>query len=442
MPQASTEQEPQAESLPANAEATQVESAPTQPVDTGEQTTPAPASDATSPPEVTGQPKDDRPRDEQGRFAPKQPETSPADPVQEAIAKLARPEKAKPASTPAPAGKPAPEAKPATAKPTQDATTTSTPVDDLDAPEAERAAWKQHTRERFDKVLTTLRTEREARAAETPFVQKGKEFDGLLTEYGLQEDVGFVPKEHIAGLISVQASVNRGLIALQQGRIPAPKDREALATFGQTVDQLRAQFGVQTATPQAQAPVPFAGELPADLKDLVEVYGIDEKRVRLLAALEAKAPAAAQAPTQQPPQPTQAPAAPQAPAKPEGVDMDALYGRRLMAEISAAGDQNAAQTMRVLLAHPATKNEVMRKFPGTTPADVPAVFNAMDPRDRYEVLKAAHAGMTKQVPARPSSTPPPATTNRSVSTTATPRRAAPDANSDPVAAAIAFMARE
>lgn len=439
MAQAQTGQDHQGESPTPNAESPQDDSVLTQPDASGEQTSPANESDATSPPEVNGSTTDDRPRDPLGRFAPKEAESKP-DPVAEAVARLSKPETATtpPAAKPEQPAKAAPEEK-AKAPPTKDASTTSTTVDDLDVPEAEKGQWKRHTRERFDKVLTTLRSEREARKADEPILTHGREFSSLLNDFNLKEDIGFVPKEHIAGLISVQACVNRGLLAIQQGRVPAQQDRAALETFGQAVDSLRNQFGVQTAPSQAPA-APFTGELPADLKDLVDVYGIDEKRVRMLAAIEAGAKAPAQPPVQAAPVQPQAPQAPALQVKPEGVDMDALYSRRLMGDIAQAGDQNPGQTLRVLLNHPATKNEVIRMFPGTTPADVPAVFNALDPRSRYEVLAAAHRVMTKPVQPRPSTPLPPPTTQRSVPVTPALRRPAPDANGDPVASAIAYMA--
>jgi hypothetical protein len=71
--------------------------------------------------------------------------------------------------------------------------------------------------------------------------------------------------------------------------------------------------------------------------------------------------------------------------------------------------------VRVLLRHPATKQEVIKRFPGLTVAEVPAVFDALDPQTRYEILKAAHTATTAKppVPARPS-TPPPATPTRTL----------------------------
>jgi len=446
MPDGATEQDLPVDSLTTDVVSQPAESTPTQPVDTGEQTTPASETTHSTPPvETDTTPKvDPRPRDEFGRFKPQEGDEV-IDSVQEAINRLAKPEPGAAAKEKAPVGKPGPtakqpEAKAPTAKPaTPDALTTD-PLVDLTPSDAEKAHWSTKTKERFEKLLSKTK-ELYAQRETDPDFTAGKDFNSLKKEFGLDNDIGFVPKEHIAGLIQVQAAINRSLIARNQGRAPSPEDVQALGDMGQTLDQLRAQFGLQSAQSQT-AVKPFAGALPDDLKDLVEVYGIDEKRVRMLAALEAGDKPPAQQQQQQIPAQQVAPVQQQQPL-PQGVDMQQLYSRRFLTELTTKGDENPQQTMRVLLAHPSTKTEVMRKFPGTTPADVPFVFNALDAKERYEVLTAAHTAMTKQtkVPVR-SITPPPPTTNRTLTGTATPRKAAPDANGDPVAAAIAFMARE
>jgi hypothetical protein len=215
--------------------------------------------------------------------------------------------------------------------------------------------------------------------------------------------------------------------------------------LGQSVDAIRTQLGLAAeAKAAAAAPVvPFAGELPADLKDLVDVYGIDEKRVRLLAAIESSAgktpasPPAPVAPASQLPASPQAPA----PAKPVGVDMDQLYGRKLLSDLSSQGAQNPGEQVRVLLKHPQTRQEVIKRFPGLTAAEVPAVFDSLDAATRYEILKSAHTALqAPKVPSRPASPPPP-THQRGVPVTTTPRAVAP-ADGDPVKAAIALLSRE
>lgn len=432
------------------------------PVDAQHHQQPAAADDAnasqTPAPETSTAPEadstsGDRPRDAQGRFVADESKPSTPDPVKAAIDRLARPATpAKPDATKQPgtaAASKASDAQAPDAKPTDEGLKNRT-VDDLDATPEERARWKRGTAERFDRVLSAARTARQELEKVAPFVERGREYSKVLDDFGLHQDIGFVPPEHFAGVVKAQAAINRALIAIDQGRQPAPGDLATFETLAANVDRLREQLGVKpkvtasTAAPAAIAP--FTGELPQDLRDLVDVYGIDEKRVRLLAALE-KSAAALQPPVQpsqqqQPVHPTPAPVVQPAQPRPVGVDMDQLYGRKLVSELSAAGVQNPAEHVRVLLRHPQTRQEVIRRFPGITVADVPQVFDSLDAATRYDILKSAHAALTAhRVPAR-STPPPPATTNRALPVTAAPRKAAPDANGDPVAAAIALLARE
>ena len=311
-------------------------------------------------------------------------------------------------------------------------------------PQEVKATWKQHTRERFDKVLTTLRTEREARAADEPHVQAGKDFNDLIDRFELGKDIGYVPKEHIAGLVKVQAAVNRGLLALQGGQTPAPQDVKLLAELGQTIDSMRGKFGIQ-APVAAPSIKPLQGELPADLAELVSVYGLPEQRVRLLAAMEAAEKAATkpperQAPPQQPTPP--APPAQQPPQQPQpGVNFDQIYGRKLVTELATLGEQDPNKKALELLHSPEAKQEVMRQFPGVTIHQVPMVFDSLGADKRFEILLAAYRATAKRVPARPPATPPPATNQRTVPATRSPRHEDTDAPLDAVQMVIERLAK-
>jgi hypothetical protein len=439
-----SELEPQGASLTPDAAPPQDESAPTQPVETGGQPTPATEAAHSPPPGENDTPPKAVPRDEQGRFK----QGVESDSVKDAVDRLAKPDpgKAKPAAKEPPAkATPTPKPQPTKVDPAAKAAKPdalkSDPLADLTPPDDEKAKWHPRTRERFDKVFERTREISTKLKEAEPAIAAGKEFHQLLDDYDIRQDIGFVPPEHLAGLVKVQAGVNRALIAAQQGRAPAPQDLQALTDLGSTIDSLRTQFGVQTAPSTPPAVEPFTGELPADLKELHDVYGVDEKRVRLLAALEASAKAPAKEPAKQAPPAQAAPVADQAASKPTGVDMNQIYSRRFMHELGVTGDQNPAQTMRVLLAHPATRNEVMQRFPGTTAADVPAVFDSLDPKERYEILKAAHRTTTKQVPAPRPPTPPP-TQQRTHTGSAPPRKAAASGSGDAVDDAISVLARD
>lgn len=439
MPQDGDGQETRLESPTSQPTTAPVETQPPQPVATGAAVEKEAAPDTSHPSE--GGPKvADVPRDEAGRFASKDSKQSPPDPVAAAIDRLVKkttpPE---PDATTQP-GKAAADAKPKDAKapeakPTDEALKNRT-TDDLDAPPEERARWKRETAERFDRVLTAARTAREEVEKSAPLIEKGKEYSGILDGFDLHVDIGFVPPEHFAGVVKAQAAINRSLIAIEQGRLPAPADVETFKTLSANVDNLRAKLGIQSTAPVTPVIKPFEGELPADLKDMVDIYGFDETRARLLAALEAGAPAPAQPAAAKAPESIQ----PHTPsAKAVGVDMDQLYGRKFLSELAGEGVQRPSDHVGELLQSPLTKLEVIKRFPGVAMADVPAVFDSLDSQIRYDILKAAHkATMAKRVPARPP-TPPPATPNRGIPTTTTPRRPATPASGDAVVDAIAYL---
>jgi hypothetical protein len=424
VPQALTGQETREDSPSSQPDERPVDTQPSQPDASGAAVDRLASSDPPPPPGDAPPPRDEPSRDDSGRFAPKtDAEPSPPDPIKAAIDRLAKkpnPEAAKqPAGTPAKAApKPLDGAKPPATQATDEAL--KTPTDDLDAPPEEKAAWRQHTKDRFEKVLSAARTHRQELADAKPDIESGRGYNQILEDFDLKQDIGFVPPEHFAGVVKAQAAVNRALIAMNQGRSPAPQDVETFTALASNIDTLRTKLGIASTSTPAPAPqlAPFTGQLPGDMQDLVDVYGIPEERVRILAALEAsgkQAPPATAQPTAPPVQVQQPPAQP---ARQSGVDMDQLYGRKLLSEMSASGVQNPTEQMRVLLRHPATKQEVVRRFPGVTVAEVPQVFDALDAATRYEILKAAHTATTaKPVPARPSQPPPAATTQRTLTAT-------------------------
>lgn len=443
MPQRADGQEPREESPTSQPEQSPVEQlAP--PVDTGaasDQTTaPAPS---TAPEDAA--PKGDRPRDDAGRFALKDDKPAAPDPVQEAIDKLGRKDQPRPDPSKPPgkaeATPPKQPVQPAGEQPDKALKTRT--HDDLDAPPELRAQMRKDTAERFDRVLSAARTARAELEQLTPFAERGKEYVGVIEEFGLAQDLGFVPKEHFAGVVKAQAAVNRSLLALQQGRAPSPQDVESVTMLGQSVDAIRAQLGLAKA-PSAPKPAAssLTGELPAKFKDLIEVYGVDETLVRKLAALEAgtgDTPIAASPVAAQPlpAQPSQQPQWQQDPADVR----EQVYTRKLLTEFTTEGVLTPQKHMRELVNSPQTRQEVINRFPGIPVADIPVVFNAVEPSVRYEILKAAHKALTgTSVPAR-SATPPPPTTQRGVPVTAASRGKVDLAGKDAVDHAIGFLGR-
>ena len=360
------------------------------------------------------------------------------DPVADAIARLSKPEggtaptKAeKPAKEP-----PAPEdvkqeASPPTAKPKVGPT--------LDDPYAgwletdqQRNMLKGPTRERINALHKNWKD------AEThPSRILGNEFDSMLSQHKLQDDIGFVPPDHLAGLVKVQAAINRSMHAIQQGRRPAQADLAVYQSLRENLDQVGTKFGIQT-TPAAPAIAPLDGTLSPEYQDLIDVYGMPEQRVRLLAALEkskveAKPQAQApQAPQQYAPPPQQLP---------EGVDMEAIHVQRITGVLARDGISADRMAPYQKMLEPTMQNIVAREFPGIQPRQIPSVFNSMSPKERADILLQAHTEVRKQ-----QTTPAPSKQALAPSTRQpiqrSPMRAqAPTQNHDPVESAIALLSR-
>lgn len=352
------------------------------------------------------------------------------DPVQDAIAKLAKPE---------PGAKPAAKAEtsePPPAKPeekVESATKKAEPT--LEDPfagwltEQQQNLLKPQTRQRINDL------HHKWKEAEThPDRVLGNEFNTLLESNGLREDIGFVPPDHLAGLVKAQAAVNRSLLSIEQGRRPAGSDLQAFQALAQQVDSLRGQFGlVADATESAIAPV--TGKLSQEHQDLVDIYGLSEARVRLLAAIEAKGTpkTEAKAPVQ----------AYQPPPKeiPEGVDMERVHAQRIAGVLAKDGVPSERMRAYQKSLEPAMQKIVALEFPGIQPEQIPAVFNELSTKERSDIFLRAHAesrAAKVAPPIQPKTLAPP---TRPALTGQAPRARVPDSTLDPVQSAIAMLSR-
>lgn len=381
--------------------------------------------------------KDDRPRDEQGRFAPQKAGASeiPAPKAQSP---------AKPA-VPAETGTPS---KPDATKPPE-----ASPGVDVDPyhgfDERGKAEMRQRTRERIEDLhgrwanAEKQLKELQAKAPEPD------QLNTLISEYELGQDVPFVPAEHLAGLVVSQAAVTRAMMAMEQGRLPAPNDLKVASDFFGRIDGIRGSLGL---TPQQQPPAqaeiqPFVGNLPTDMQDLIDVYGLPEADVRMLAALKGRQQRPSNQQQRSVPPAASAPAVPQpAPQQQRGVgvDMNLLYGQRLIAELSRDGVKPEMVQAHYQVLLPLAAQLTQQKFP-TVPAErIPAVFDALPPDQRYSIMVEAHKShrVSQTKASRPSAPPPlPPATNQGPLNGSSPRVSAPAANGDPVSAAIAYLSR-
>lgn len=276
------------------------------------------------------------------------------------------------------------------------------------------------------------------------FATDGKQFNELIDNFGVRDDVGWVPPEHMAGLIRAQASVNRALDNLRRGQQPTTQDMQQVNALGASVDAIRQSLGVPVAKAESEI-TPFAGKLPEHLHDLVSVYGIPESQVRLLAAIEARTAQAAKAPVSAP-----APVHPQletsavAPAQPvrtqptAPTEVENAYMRRLTLGLSKEGINVEAAPKYISQLIEGARPKVREMF-GVGDAQVPRLFNAMSASERYNLLLEVHRDA--QAKQRPVPTQLPAATTNPPLNGRGPQRQTQRATDDPVQDAINRLSR-
>lgn len=400
--------------------------------------TQVPAPEEASPPAEAG-----ADADQQSTEVNSAPPTEKPDPVQEAMARLAKPEPQAKATKPAvqskeptdqkPSEKPAPE-RAAEAKP-KVGPTLDDPYAGWLPTEQAKALLKPQTRQRIEEL------HHQWKAAEThPARVLGNEFQTLLDTHKLNDDLGFVQPDHLAGLIKAQAAVNRGLLAVEQGRRPAGSDVQVFQALAQQIDALREQFGIKPKAPQVPEIQPLQGELPAEYQDLISIFNLPEDRVRMLAAIERSSAAKRQAAPAAPAQ-TATPTA-TADNRPEGVDMEALHARRMEGVFARDGipAERFAVHQQVLV--PIMQQIVAREFPGLTKSQIISVYNAMTAKERADIAIQAH---TEYRSGKASNPPPPKTQQLPPATRpplqGTPGRKPPEIKGDALDSAIAYLAR-
>jgi len=364
------------------------------------------------------------------------------DPVQEAMARLAKPETAKAAKADDDAPAPEPQAKDAKKVPEPPPKAGAEPsLEDpykgwLDNEQA-RNRLRPQTRQWIEKLHGRWKE------AEThPDRLVGADFNAMLSAHKLTDDIGFVRPDELAGLVKVQAAIGRSQLAVEQGRRPAGADLDALRTLSKQVSSLQERFGLKSEVVTPAAPQPYPGQLPQAYQELIDVFRLPEKQVRLLYSLEQSgspaAPPASQAPAA--PAPTQPPAQ-VADLPPEGVDMEAIYSRRLSGEMAKDGVTADRFAAHVLALEPRMKQQVLAEFPGLSEAQVIRVFNAMSPKERADITLKAHkefaASRKAPAPNQPQLAPP---TRQSLRGTS-PRTQATAPTSDAVESAVAFLSR-
>lgn len=279
----------------------------------------------------------------------------------------------------------------------------------------EKSSFKTKTRERITDLHQRWRAA-ENKAAELekdPAVGLGRSWAQAIEEENLHDDVPYVPAKHLGGLVRVQAAINRAELAAKQNRDPSEEDAETLASFVEQTQAIAKKFGLAPASAPAAAPAiaPVQGVLPEAYQDLIDTFGLPEADVRLLAAIKAKGqpPGTQQAVSQPPPPPVQAPQPRQ-----RGVDLEQLYTQRLVTTLVTEHQVPAERATAHLRSLMPIAAEITRKlFPTATEADVGHVFNALPPKEKFEILlQAQHQAASRvppRVPVQPPNNHPPAT---------------------------------
>lgn len=408
-----------------------VSTPPTSPVTTAPPaaSTPEPTSSDESAPEdpvaaaIAHLARDEVPRDDKGRFAPLKTDESKTKPA--APAASTQPEAPKPSDQPQ-----------------------GVDVDPYHGFDPrERDAMKHRTRERIEEMHGRWRTaEKQLEELKAKPPAQPDQLDALITEYKLDQDAQFVPAEHLAGLVASQAAVTRSLMAMDQGRMPAPGDLKVATEFFGRIDEIRGKLGVNPPKPTQQELLPFAGQLPSDLQDLVDVYGIPEADVRLLASVKARQTRQPNQQQAQPAAPVVAapPAQPYQQQKPVGVDMNLVYGQRLQAELAREGVKPEMVGAHYAAILPLAAQVTQQRFPVVTADRIPAIFDALPPDQRYSIMVEAnkmYRVSQSRASTPPAPTPPPPATNHGPMNGSPPRVSATSPSGDAVQDAIAYLSR-
>ncbi len=123
--------------------------------------------------------------------------------------------------------------------------------------------------------------------------------------------------------------------------------------------------------------------------------------------------------------------------------MNLLYGQRLAAELTREGVKSEMIGAHYQALIPLAAQITQQRFPTVAVNAIPAVFDALPPDQKYNILveanKTYRANQTK-ASSPPAPTPPPPATNQGPMNGSAPRVSAP-AHSDPVQAAVAYLSR-
>lgn len=368
---------------------------------------------------------------------------APANDLEAALDLLSKPEDRK---RPVESGQPPPtsDGKPGDAKPTKEpeAASPDDPYHGFSEDEKFLIQRKAKTKERFEAMYRRARAAEEAAEALKVAGAPAREIVEVLKAAKVDAELGYVDPRQVPGLIAAQAAMNRVRLAKQAGRQVDARDVQAVQYFVSTIGKVAGEIGVQGSPPAAE----FDGEVPKDIKDLHEVYGVlSEDEAKAVAALRArKGKETSPPPKGQEPPPAREPALPPpeviAAEAQEQAWIEATLERLHSDGVKPAETQTYYETKLVPMIHAF----LAEKVPGLPPS---AVLERLDGKAKHQLVLLAHQAE------REASSPPPSQNGKPPQGTpprrgrpltgsgTVPHAPAPRQGADPVESAIDYLAR-
>lgn len=324
-------------------------------------------------------------------------------------------------------------------EPKKDANTTAATQDDAYAgftDEEKRAIHlKPKTKDRIEKLYGRAR-DAETRLQALELV-KGPAVDiaDTLRAAKVEGELGYVAPQQMVALTVAQAALNRVVIARKAGTAPAARDVQVAKQFFGRIKDMAREVGEQIPGDD------FTGEVPKDIKDLHEVYGVlDAEEVKAIAALRARKAAPPTAPTKG----AEPPAQPEA-VNPERIASEAADQAWIEATLNQLHEDGVepakVQTYYETNLVPRMHKFIAEKIPGANPE---TVMDQLTSKAKHQLVVMAHRAE------RASTSPPPAARKETAanrgrpltSTGTTPRSPAPSKGDDHVGSAIDYLARK
>lgn len=383
-------------------------------------TTPQPAPAEPTPQPAPQDAEQAKPGSEAAPTAPppkaEKPDAKPVkrSPVEEAIDRLATDApktEAKPAETDEPTGDEEPQAT-AEDKAADHQEPPGRARDELfkDWSPSELKNTKGSVKERFRELHKQV-------AEHQPYVELGRDWETFVEKSGLDGDLQILDQKQMAWAMKSQAAILRAVEAVSSGHQPTADDLALLGDIRKGIGMVDERLGIASTAADPTAVLAelqqFKGEIPDELQQLADTYGLLNKdEVALLAAMRAMkagswkpsaakpaAPALKSAPAPAPKEERPAPRA----ASPAAVP---LYRQQLNQRIDALGVDAAQRPAWVQTNLVPVINQVLKEAYPDQPAR--EVYQSLTPREQHDLHIEAMERLQSAKSALPPKPRPPA----------------------------------